>query len=502
MALTIKEIENAKAKAKKYKMLDGGGLSLLVLPTGTKLWLWRYQFNGSEKNMTFGEYPLVGPKDARELHFAAKKLLATGINPMAERKAEAEAKQQEVRAVQREVDSSFETVARKWWAWWSIGKSPRHAETLMNRLEADVFPAIGHLSIDAVQTAHIRDIMLAIETRGASDVAKRAHQSIGQIFRFAIARELASRNPAADFRPRDVLAATESENFAHVDEKDLPELLAKMDDYNGDALTRFGLKLLAYCFPRTSELIEAPWTEFDLDRARWDIPAERMKMKTPHIIPLSRQAVEVLRALKLLTGNGKSYFCNFILQNAQKYAPLTFIFDIGGSFQSLTTIFGGSYLNVGQEARDFTINPFSLPFGKENLQFLFSFFRVLIEGTEQRYRLDLKEERKLWDGIERMYMLEPDQRTVSNFGNIIGELKERLYRWTRGGQYGFHLCPAHPLVDLGGIGKPLYKLLRIRAVGQKMSKYLLRGLGEKLTLFVAGRLVERGGDGLGFGLAA
>src|SRR6202522_585413 len=138
-----------------------------------------------------------------------------------------------------------------------------------------------------------------------------------------------------------------------------------------------------------------------------------------------------------MSGSGKSYLCVFLLQNAQKYKPLTFIFDIGGSFQSLTTIFKGSYLNVGQEARDFTINPFSLPQTKENLQFLFSFFRVLIEGTEQRYRLDFKEERKLWDGIERMYMLEPDQRTVSNFGNIIGELKERLHRWTRGGQYGF-----------------------------------------------------------------
>jgi integrase len=308
MALTIKEIENAKPKAKKYKMLDGSGLSLLVLPTGTKLWLWRYQFSGGEKNMTFGEYPIVAPKDARELHFNAKKLLAAGINPMAERKAEAEAKQQEAKAMQREADSSFEKIARKWWAWWSIGKSPRHTATLMARLETDVFPVIGWMSINAVQTAHIRDIMLTIETRGASDVAKRAHQSIGQIFRFAIAREFASRNPAADFKPRDVLAATESENFAHVDEKDLPELLAKMDDYNGDALTRFGLKLLAYCFPRTSELIEAPWTEFDLDRARWDIPAERMKMKTPHIIPLSRQAVEVLRALRLLTGNGKLVF--------------------------------------------------------------------------------------------------------------------------------------------------------------------------------------------------
>jgi hypothetical protein len=127
----------------------------------------------------------------------------------------------------------------------------------------------------------------------------------------------------------------------------------------------------------------------------------------------------------------------FLLQNAQKYTPLTFIFDIGGSFQSLTTIFGGSYLNAGQEARDFTINPFSLPQTKENLQFLFSFFRVLIEGNEQRYRLDFKEERRLWDAIERMYMLEPNQRTVSNFTNIVGELKERLHRWTRGGQYGF-----------------------------------------------------------------
>jgi type IV secretion system protein TrbE len=138
-----------------------------------------------------------------------------------------------------------------------------------------------------------------------------------------------------------------------------------------------------------------------------------------------------------MSGSGKSYLCSFLLQNAQKYAPLTFIFDIGGSFQSLTTIFGGSYLNVGQEARDFTINPFSLPQSKENMQFLFSFFRVLIEGNEQRYRLDFKEERRLWDGIERMYVLEPDQRTISNFSNIIGELKERLHRWTRGGQYGF-----------------------------------------------------------------
>ena len=308
MGLTLKEIENAKPGDRPYKLTDGGGLCLLVTPTGTKLWRWRYYFDGKEKMMALGEYPVVTLKEARDLHHEARKTLAGGVDPMAERKAEAEAKQREIEERQREEQRSFESVARAWWAWWSIGKSPRHAETLMNRLEADVFPAIGHLFVDAVEPRHVRDILFTVEKRGASDVAKRAHQSIGQIFRFAIARDLASRNPAAEFKPRDVLAATESENFARVDEKDLPELLAKMEEYNGDALTRFGLKLLAYCFPRTSELIEAPWTEFDLDRARWDIPPERMKMKTPHIIPLSRQAVEVLRALKLLTGTGKLVF--------------------------------------------------------------------------------------------------------------------------------------------------------------------------------------------------
>jgi type IV secretion/conjugal transfer VirB4 family ATPase len=157
---------------------------------------------------------------------------------------------------------------------------------------------------------------------------------------------------------------------------------------------------------------------------------------TPYFLNLHNG--EVAHTLILgMTGSGKSYLCNVLLQSAQKYAPLTFVFDIGGSFQSLTSIFGGSYLNVGREARDFTINPFSLPPTNENLQFLFSFFRVLIEGNDGRYRLDFKEERKLWDAIERVYMLEAGQRTLSNFVNIIGELKERLHRWTRAGQYGF-----------------------------------------------------------------
>jgi type IV secretion system protein TrbE len=155
---------------------------------------------------------------------------------------------------------------------------------------------------------------------------------------------------------------------------------------------------------------------------------------TPYYLNLHER--EVAHTLVLgATGSGKSFLANFLLQNAQKYMPLTYIFDIGGSFQSLTHIFNGSYMNVGQESRDFTINPFSLEPTRENQQFLFSLFRVLIEGD--RYRLDFKEERQLYSGIERMYMLDREQRTISNFAEIIGELKERLHKWTRAGQYGF-----------------------------------------------------------------
>lgn len=308
MSLTDTAIRTVKRSTKPFKMYDSDGLFLLVNPGGSKLWRWRYRFDGKEKLMALGEYPLLGLAQARERHLAARKTLAQGVDPMAERKAEAEAKQKEVQARQAEAERSFERVARKWWELWSVGKSPRHADTVMRRMKADVFPAYGHKFIDAVTAADIRELMLAVAKRDARDVAKRVHETTGQVFRYAIAHGIASRNPAADFKPRDILAEAKSENFARVDARELPELLAKMDDYNGDAITRFAMKLMAYTFVRTSELIEAPWIEFDLDEARWIIPPERMKMDTPHIVPLARQAVEVLRALKLLTGNGKLVF--------------------------------------------------------------------------------------------------------------------------------------------------------------------------------------------------
>lgn len=308
MALTIREIENAKPAGKPYKLADGGSLCLLVATSGAKLWRWRYRFDGKEKMMAFGEYPAVSLKEARDLHFSARKTLAAGTDPMAERKSEAEAKQKETEDQRRQAENSFEKIGRKWWAWWSVSKSPRHVDTVMRRLEADVFPVIGHKFIDAITAAEIRELILPIETRGARDVAKRAHETIGQIFRYAIANGLATRNPAADFKPRDVLKPAEEENFARVEAKDLPALLLKMWEYEGDILTIYALQLMAYLWVRTSELIEAEWPEFDLDRARWEIPPERMKKKRPHIVPLPTQAVAILRILHWRTGRGKKVF--------------------------------------------------------------------------------------------------------------------------------------------------------------------------------------------------
>lgn len=308
MALSDTAIRGLRLSKKPYKVYDRDGLFLLVNPSGSKLWRWRYRFDGKEKLMAFGEYPLVSLAQARERLLAGRKMLALGTDPMAERKAEAEAKEREAQARQRQSDNSFERVARRWWEWWAGGKSPRHANYVLRRLETDVFPAVGDKFVDAVTAADIRDLMLTIEGRGARDVAKRAHETTGQIFRFAIAHGIAARNPAADFKPSDILAGASTENFSRIDAKELPELLAKMETYAGDALTRLAMRLIAYTFVRTSELIETEWAEFDLDNARWDIPGERMKMETPHIVPLSRQAVGVLRALKLLTGNGRFVF--------------------------------------------------------------------------------------------------------------------------------------------------------------------------------------------------
>lgn len=286
---------NAKPSEKPVKLSDEHGLYLLVNPNGSKLWRWKYRHLGKEKLMTLGQYPLITLAQARQARDDARRLLAQGVDPMEERKL---AKV----AAKAAADDSFESTARQWWAHWSGPRSPRHADYVIRRLEADVFPALGARPVASITAPQLLAMAKKIEARGALDIAKRALQTCGQIMRYAVAHGLIERNPAADVRPSDALKPRQKENYARLDAKDVPELLRKMEAYQGSAYTRLAMKLMAYTFVRTGELIGARWAEFDLEAAEWRIPAERMKMRTPHIVPLAPQAVEVLQALQTVSG--------------------------------------------------------------------------------------------------------------------------------------------------------------------------------------------------------
>ena len=301
MALSDTAVRKAKPEAKPYNMADSGGLYLQITPAGGKLWRWNYRHEGKQKTMAFGGYPDVPIVDARTAHQAARKLRAAGVDPMAHRKTEKAASR--VAAA-----NSFQSVAELWQAQWKPTKSERHALSVWRRLEIDVFPAIGSRPVSDVKPAELVAMLKKIAERGALDIAKRCLQMSGQVFRYAVAHGLAERNPVADIKPSDVLPSRKTKNFARVGVEELPDLLRKFEAYGGAAITRLAVKLLAYTFVRTGELIGASWTEFDLDGAVWRIPAERMKMETPHIVPLSKQAVEVLRTLHLITGHGTLLF--------------------------------------------------------------------------------------------------------------------------------------------------------------------------------------------------
>ncbi|MPT37789.1 MAG: DUF4102 domain-containing protein [Achromobacter sp.] len=290
MPLTDTAVRQAKPAEKPRKLSDSGGLYLLVNKAG-RYWRWKYRHGGKEKVMALGVYPEVSLAQARERHQEGRKLLASGIDPMADRKRQASAP----------ATTTFEQAARQWWAHWSPSRSTRHADYVLRRLEADVFPEIGGMPAGGIPASSFRDTIKKIEARGALDIAKRALQTCGQIMRYAVAHDLAERNPVSDVRPADVLKARKKRNYARVDAKELPELLKAMESYVGSEYTRLALKLMALTFVRTTELIAARWEEFDLDAARWNVPAERMKMKTPHIVPLSRQALAVLEQIKALS---------------------------------------------------------------------------------------------------------------------------------------------------------------------------------------------------------
>jgi integrase len=299
MAKPDVKFRNAKPLETPYKLGDALGLYLLVNPSGAKYWRLKYRLEGKEKLLAVGVYPEVTLETARERRDAARELVAKGIDPV-------QANKDEQLARDAVTVNTFELIAREWWDNWKGGRTERHAHYVLRRLEADVFPAIGKKPIATVRPRDVIAIARNIEKRGALDIAKRALETIGQVFRYAIQTERTDTNPSANLS--GVVKGGIKTNYARLTEKELPELMGKIKSYDGALVTRIALQLMAITFVRTSELIAARWDEFDFDRNQWRIPAERMKMREPHIVPLTTQALALLQELKVISGHSVLLF--------------------------------------------------------------------------------------------------------------------------------------------------------------------------------------------------
>lgn len=303
MPLTDAACKNAKPKDKPYKLADGGGLHLLVKPTGGRYWRMKYRHAGKEKLLSFGVYPEVSLSEARDKRDQARTHLAGEIDP-----AHAKRKEKQLDALNRQ--NTFEAIAREWHANKKASLTPGYAAEILHRLEVDIFPLIGDRPVAEIEAPDLLEALREIEKRGALELVRRNAQVCGQVFRYAIATGRAKRNPVPDLK--DALKPVQHGHYAALEAKDLPDFLRALDrnDARLYALTRLGIRLMMLTFVRTGELIGARWSEFDLDAALWVIPAERMKMRKEHAVPLSRQSLEILLELQTVSGGRPLVFPN------------------------------------------------------------------------------------------------------------------------------------------------------------------------------------------------
>ena len=300
LPLTDMQIKKAKPAEKDYKLSDAGGLYLLVTASGGKLWRLAYRFKNKQKTLAFGAYPVISLADARQRRDDAKKLLANNVDP-------GEIKKAQKAAIIAVVENAFEVVAREWHGKFKHTWSESHSTTLMERLERDIFPYIGAMDIAEIKPPALLAVLRRTESRGALDTAHRNRLMCGQIFRYAIATGRAERDPSADLK-----GALPPVKFGHraapTDPKEVAPLLRAIDAFKCTFPVKCALQLLPLFFCRPGELRAAEWSEFDFENEQWNIPASRMKMKEPHVVPLSRQAIVILKELQPLTGSGKYLF--------------------------------------------------------------------------------------------------------------------------------------------------------------------------------------------------
>lgn len=300
MPLTDKAIRAATHAEKTIRLFDAGGLYLELAPNGGKWWRFKYRYANKEKRVSLGVYPEVSLKDARDRRDEYRKLLANRVDPSEQRKA---AKV----ALAFRSENSFEAVAREWFAAFSKNWVKGHADKVLHRLEHNVFPTLGSRPIPEIAPRELLLVLKRIEKRGVFETAHRTKQNCSQVFRYAVATGRAERDPSADLR--GALAPVKQTHHATItDPKGVGALLRALEGYDGLEVTRCALRLAVLTFVRPGELRRAEWSEFDLDKAEWRIPAERMKMREQHIVPLCKQALAALRELKPITGAGKFLF--------------------------------------------------------------------------------------------------------------------------------------------------------------------------------------------------
>jgi integrase len=309
MALDNLTIKNTTPADKPQKLADGKGLFLLVNPNGSKYWRMAYRFNDKHKTLALGVYPTVSLAEARNRRETARQLLDAGTDPseIVTKKAKKAATVAAHVIEETKAELMFEFVATEWFTRHAVNWQKNHADKIINRLKADVFPWIGKRPINEVTPPELLTVLRRIESRGALETAHRVLANCGQIFRYAVATGRAERNQAADLR--GALPPIMGTHFASITEPNqIGELLRKINGYKGSFVTRCAMQLAPYVFVRPGELRHAEWCEIDLDKAEWRIPANKMKMGTLHIVPLSTQAVTILREIQPLTGTRKYVF--------------------------------------------------------------------------------------------------------------------------------------------------------------------------------------------------
>ncbi len=310
-------VKNAKPKLKMYRLYDNGGLYLEVTPKGGKYWRFKYRFAGKEKRLAFGIYPDLSLADARELLAQARNAVALGNDP-------SEIKRESKRQVVLKHANTFQAVAEEWCEGRKHKWVTSYSEAMVERLNRHVFPKIGQRPIKDITAPEFLAVVRVVERQGSLDLAQRLMQASAQIFRYAVATGRAERNPLVDLK--GALKPPVRKHQAYLKENELPEYLRKLEAYDGSIQTRLALKFLLLTFVRTTELRAATWEEIDFDKAEWRIPAERMKMREQHIVPLSKQSLAVLNDLKSLTGQWSYVFANqhkpsgFMSENTMLYA--------------------------------------------------------------------------------------------------------------------------------------------------------------------------------------